>query len=228
MLTPLLNIFAYRWSLKACEEMEGITNCPHTGKMNPFKNTPVFIVGMNEVGQTLARAFQAHDIPYVAVVRDRQRFMEATALGYVVAYGQPEDLRFWGTLGITAAKALCIAAPHYQSSKDLAPIVRKLYPNLKRYVAVKDSAEGVMFAALGIKPFHYGQYPAGLEMACHVLEELGIEKAQIDAWAEGEQSVFSTTGIAVQPMGSVPPTATIIDISDLDTLTILQEPPSQQ
>lgn len=190
MLTPILNIFAYRWSLKTCEQMKGIANCPYSGKMNPFDNTPVFIVGMNEVGQTLARGFQAHNIPYVAIARDRQRFMEATAAGYTVAYGQPEDLRFWGTLGVKDARAICIAAPHYETAKSLAPIVQRLYPKLKRYVAVQDSAEGVMFAALGLIPFHNKGAPPGLEMTCFVLRGLGVDDEKIASWGEVEQSVY--------------------------------------
>lgn len=190
MLTPLLNIFAYRWSLKACDQMKGITNCPYAGKMNPFENTPVFIVGMNEVGQTLARGFQAHHIPYVAVVRDRQRFMEATAAGYTVAYGQPEDLRFWGTLGVSDGLALCVAAPHFETAKYLAPIVQRLYPHLKRYVAVKDSAEGELFGALGMIPFHNRGAPPGLEMACFILRDLGVLEDKIVQWSEMEQHTY--------------------------------------
>ncbi|MCD8497040.1 MAG: NAD-binding protein [Alphaproteobacteria bacterium] len=203
LLTPLINIFTYRWSLWTCEQTKGIANCPYSGSMNPFENTPVFIVGMNDVGQTLARGFQAHNVPYVAIARDRQRFMEATAAGYTVAYGQPEDLRFWGTLGVGAGRAICVAAPHYETAKALSPIIQKLYPRLRRYVAVQDSAEGVMFAALGMTPFHNRGAPPGLEMACFVLRELGIDDDKVSAWSELEQSVFlqnhdHTEGLAGQ------------------------------
>ncbi|HRQ60001.1 MAG TPA: cation:proton antiporter [Alphaproteobacteria bacterium] len=190
MLTPLLNIFAYRWSLKACDQMEGIANCPDSGKMNPFNNRPVFIVGMNEVGKTLARSFQSHNIPYVAVVRDRQRFMEATAAGYTVAFGQPEDLRFWGTLGVKDGLALCVAAPHFETAQYLAPIVQRLYPQLKRYVAVKDSSEGTVFADLGMIPFQSRGAPPGLEMACFILRDLGIADERITLWSEIEQNAY--------------------------------------
>lgn len=190
MLTPLINIFTYRWSLKTSGEMKGITNCPYSGAMSPFEHTPVFIIGMNEVGQTLARGLQAHDIPYVAVVRDRERFMEATAAGYTAVFGQPEDLRFWGTLGVGGGRALCIASPHYETTKMLAPIVQRLYPKLKRFVAVEDSAEAVKFAALGLTPFHCRGAPPGLEMACFVLRELGAQEEDIAEWSGLEQSGY--------------------------------------
>lgn len=190
MLTPILNIFAYRWSLKTSDQVKGISNCPHSGKMNPFENRPVFIIGMNDVGQTLARGFQAHNIPYVAVVRDRQRFMEATAAGYTVAYGLPEDLRFWGTLGVKDAYALCVAAPHYETAKTIAPIVQRLYPHLMRYVAVQDSEEAAMFHELGLTPFQSRGAPPGLEMACFILLDLGVDIDKINGWADLEQNSY--------------------------------------
>ena len=189
LVTPLISGYIYRWSLQVCDTLQGITNCP-SGNNNPTQKQPVFIVGMNEVGKTLARAFRAHNIPYIAVDSRRQRFLEATAAGYIVAFGQPSDLRFWHTLGVREAKAMCIATPRYEVTRDLAPIVKKLYPDLKRYAAVSDSAEGVRFAALGLIPFHNNGAPPGLEMACHILREFGMNEDQISLWSEDEQSAY--------------------------------------
>ena len=141
---------------------------------------------MNEVRKTLARAFKAHNIPYVAVDFDRNRFLEATAAGYVVAYGQPSDLRFWNTLGVSNAA-------RYQVAKDISPIVKKLYPDLKRYVAVDDSSEGVRFATLGLIPFHNRGAPPGLEMACFILRELEQNEDKINQWIDEEQTSYLNT-----------------------------------
>lgn len=189
LVTPIISAIGYRWSLKVCDNLQGITNCPN-GSDNPVIRDPVFIVGMNEVGKTLARAFKAHNIPYIAIDSRRKRFIEATAAGYIVIFGQPSDLRFWNTLGVSEAKAMCIATPRYEVTRDLAPIVSKLYPNLKRYAAVGDSAEGVRFASLGLQPFHNGGAPPGLEMAGHVLKELGIDENIVLKWSEEEQNTW--------------------------------------
>ena len=193
LLTPILSALARRWSLNVCDKAGGtILNCPQ-GAGNPANNSPVFIIGMNEVGKTLARAFKAHNIPYVAVDFDRNRFLEATAAGYVVAYGQPSDLRFWNTLGVSNARAMCMAAPRYQVAKDISPIVKKLYPDLKRYVAVDDSSEGVRFATLGLIPFHNRGAPPGLEMACFILRELEQNEDKINQWIDEEQTSYLNT-----------------------------------
>lgn len=189
LITPFLSLFGYRWSLKVCDELQNkICNSETHGQET--ENQPVFIVGMNEIGKTIARGMKKHKIPYIAVEHDRKRFLEATAAGYIIAYGQPEDLRFWNTLGVRRARAICVATPHYETARKLTPVIKRIYPNLKRYVAVKDSADGVRFASLGMVPFHSYGTPQGLHMACFILREFGILAESIDRWSEDEQSAY--------------------------------------
>lgn len=193
LLTPFLSIIANRWSLKICSTLDGtISNCPE-GEKNPVSKQPVFIVGMNEIGKTIARGLRANGVPYIAVDHDRKRFLEATAAGYIVAYGQTDDLRFWNMLGVSQARAMCITSPRYDVARDIAPVVQKLYPNLKRYAAVNDSADGVRFAALGLTPFHNRGAPPGLEMACAVLRQLGLEDDKVETWSEEEHYTYLET-----------------------------------
>lgn len=188
LITPILSAIAYRWSLNICDTLQGITNISDDD--NPTGRQPVFIIGMNEVGKTLARAMRTHDIPYIAIEQDRTRFLEATAAGYIVAYGNPGDLRFWNTLGADRAKAICTASPSYEISKEISPVVQQLYPRLKRYVAVNDSDEAQRFMALGTVPFHNKGAPPGLEMACFLLSEFGISAAAIEDFHEEEHGAY--------------------------------------
>lgn len=192
LVTPLISGFVYRWSLKISSNLSGIANCP-SGSLNPVSKKPVIVIGMREVGKTLARAMQAHHIPYIAVENDRQLFLEATAAGYVVAYGKLSDLRFWNALGVENARASCVTNPNYEMAKRLSPIVKNLYPDLKRYVAVNDSGDGVRFAALGYTPFHNRGAPPGLEMAAELLRELGISEENIVSWSDDEQDSYLET-----------------------------------
>ncbi len=196
LVAPFLGIMGYRWSLRVVGKLDSrISNDPLDNK-SMTQSRPVFIVGMNEVGKTLARAMNAHKIPYIGVDHDRERFLKATAAGYIVTYGQSYDLRFWDTLGVRKARAMCMATPRYEVAKAISPVVQKIYPTLKRYVAVKDSADGVRFATLGLKPFHCHGVPPGLEMACFLLQEFGIEEERITAWRDDEQSAFLDTNKA--------------------------------
>lgn len=189
LLTPFIIVFAHRWSLAICSTMDGITNLQGL-ESSPASRQPVIIIGMNEVGKTLARAMQTHAIPYIAMEHDRKRFLEATAAGYIVAYGSSSDLRFWAMLGVDRAKAMCIASPRYEIAKEFSPIIKKMYPDLKRYVAVKDSQEAEKFSAMGTIPFPNNGAPPGLEMACYLLGQFGIQPADIEHWQEDEQSSY--------------------------------------
>ena len=190
LATPFITMTANKWSVKKFCKMDGsIANCAGSYSSEIAKH-PVFILGMNEVGKTLARAFRAHDIPYIAVDYDRKRFLEAIAGGYIVAYGRPGDMRFWNTLGAGKASAFCAAVAIYDLAIEVTPMIKKLWPNLRRYVAVSDSAEAVKYAALGLKPFNNRGAPPGLEMACHLLGEFGIKEDIILEWSEEEQGEF--------------------------------------
>ena len=84
----------------------------------------VFIVGMNAVGQTLARALSYDKIAYVGVDHDRERFLNATTAGYIVAFGRREDIRFWDILGIRRARAL-VVAHRYKITQSLSPMIKR-------------------------------------------------------------------------------------------------------
>jgi CPA2 family monovalent cation:H+ antiporter-2 len=189
LLTPLLMIPVRRWSLNLCAQLqETICNAKTNEEERAQNNQPVFIIGMNDVGRTLARALRTHDIPYIAVERDRERFLDAIASGYTVAYGEPSDLRFWNMLEVDRSKAMLVAQPRYEVSKELAPIIKKLYPNIPRYVAIKDTTEAKKFTELNMFPFLAKGAPPGLEVAMAILSYLGIAGDAIKRWVDEEHA----------------------------------------
>jgi CPA2 family monovalent cation:H+ antiporter-2 len=189
LLTPLLMIPVRRWSLNLCAQLqETICNAKSSEEEQAKNNQPVFIIGMNEVGRTMARALRTHDIPYIAVERDRERFLDAIASGYTVAYGEPSDLRFWNMLEVDRSKAMLVAQPRYEVSKELAPIISKLYPKIPRYVTIQDTTEAKKFTELNMLPFLAKGAPPGLEVAMAVLSSLGVAGERIKLWVDEEHA----------------------------------------
>jgi hypothetical protein len=72
--------------------------------------------------------------------------------------------------------------------KDLSPIIRRLYPTLKRYVAVEHSEDAEKFSALGYLPFLNHGTPSGLTMTISILQDLGVNDEDMDIWINDEQS----------------------------------------
>jgi monovalent cation:proton antiporter-2 (CPA2) family protein len=191
LVTPLLAWIGHRWGIALCAPMVArAENDPSALRQTQKQDRAVFIVGMNDIGQTIARAMQAHKIRYIGIDHNRDRFLSSSAAGYIVAFGKSDNIRFWNTLGIRKARALVVCSPNFDVAKALSPIVKRLYPSLRRYVAVEDSADGVRYAALGLTPHHKHGAPPGLEMACFLLKEFGIDEEKIDEWHESEQNGY--------------------------------------
>lgn len=199
LITPLISSVAYRRSLEVCEQIQGrVTNIENKLE-NPVWSQPLIIVGMNEVGKTIARSLKAHQIPYIAIDDDRQRFLEATAAGYVVAFGKPSDYRFWLNLGVGRARAIVLAAPDVSTLRTTVPMLKQLYPKQQRYVAAEDSADAVRFATLGLKPYHNKGTPPGLEMACAILSHMGVQDTHIATWQSNEQRSYLENYEMIEP-----------------------------
>lgn len=188
LMTPFISQIANKWSLVICKKILARVANLEGEKENPIWNQPLIIVGMGEVGQTIARALKEHQIPYIAIENDRQRFLEATAAGYVVAFGKPSDYRFWLNLGAGRALAVALSLPDHQLIKNIVPMLKQLYPDQKHYVVAEDSADAVRCAAMGLKPFHDKGTPKGLEMASAILQEIGVAEEKVAVWVADEQN----------------------------------------
>jgi CPA2 family monovalent cation:H+ antiporter-2 len=94
---------------------------------------PVFIVGMGEVGRTLADALTEFDIEYGAIERDQRRFADANADGYAVTFGDAADPRIWEPVAMHGRRITALTAPNLEVSGALTPITNRLYPNLRRF-----------------------------------------------------------------------------------------------
>jgi len=161
---------------------------------------PIVIVGMGEVGRRLADALKAHAVPFVALERDPDAFMGASADGYDVAFGDAGDVRLIASIAEQSPRAIVITAPRYEVSKDITPIVKERWPDLTRYVAVRTQTDADRHAALGIHPVRLISRPQGLELAADVLRFVGIEKEAVLAWVLAEQERALGADFGADPM----------------------------
>jgi CPA2 family monovalent cation:H+ antiporter-2 len=148
---------------------------------------PVFIVGMGPVGRTLADALTEFEIGYAAIERDQRQFALAVADGYAVAFGDASDHRIWEPLAMQGRRVTVITAPRFETSRDISPLIGKLFPNLKRYAVVTTEEDRERFAGIGMTPILDRSRPAGLDVAMAVLTELGVEDEKIGDWMRRAQ-----------------------------------------
>ena len=75
-----------------------------------------------------------------------------------------------------------LTAPVFEVSRELAPIARARFPNLKRIAVVHDEEDAERYRSIGVLPVIDRSVPPGLDLAAFVLGELGIDPDRIDAW----------------------------------------------
>ena len=155
---------------------------------------PVMIIGMGRVGRALADALHAFDIEYSAVERDQRRLSQAVADGYSAVFGDMADPRLWEPVAMHGRRISALTAASYETVRDLAPIIRKRYPELLRYVVVTSGTEAARFHALGVHAV-IGKDTPDLQLAAEVLGALGVAQPEVTTWLEGQRK--RTTGAAL-------------------------------
>ena len=158
---------------------------PATGA--PAGIEPVVIVGMGDIGRTVADGLQANRIAYLAVEFDPDRFATARADGYPVAFGDPGDSRLIDTLEVERRSAIAVTIVRYEVSAALTPLMRDRYPHVVRFVAVDTEEERARFAALGMHPVITRSVPRGLDLAAAVLVHQRVGRRASAAWMQREQ-----------------------------------------
>ena len=151
------------------------------------EEVPVIIYGMGEIGQRVADGLEAHDIPYTAIESDYGRFVRAERNGYRVAFGDTADLRLAETMEIAMARTIAITVARYEVSRELTPIVRERYPDLRRFVSVSDDEERERFEALGMRAIVMRSAPEGIDMAAAVLQAHDVDEEKIQEWIRRQQ-----------------------------------------
>jgi monovalent cation:proton antiporter-2 (CPA2) family protein len=142
---------------------------------------PVLIFGMTAEGRLAADALRDHDIPYVGVDSDPDRFAFAASDGYDMVFGDARDERLMESLGAMQAKAIIIAArelgPAATPVRDLSSASTQ-----PRFVIANDMAQRTQLIDQGLRAHMSLAEPRGIELVLALLKELGVSQERIAAW----------------------------------------------
>jgi len=155
--------------------------------LSSVTTAPLLVFGMGDVGRMVVDALEAHDLPYDAIEMDHDRFLAASADGYLVAFGDPGDVRLMETLGFAEREVAVVTIVRYELAKALMPVMRDRYPNLTRFIAVDTDEDKVRFEAVGMWPVVNRSVPRGIDTAAAVLRSPRVDEAKIQAWMQRQQ-----------------------------------------
>ncbi|MEM1152128.1 MAG: cation:proton antiporter [Pseudomonadota bacterium] len=164
---------------------------------------PVIVFGMTPTGRLAIDALKDNDLPYIALDNDPERFLAATADGYTVAFGDAANLRLIEAIGANRARALVIGQPRYSVSAQITPLVNARFPDMKRFVALRDEDDVERFSALGIRSYHIMADPPGIEMVADLLRDLGVGDDAIIDWMKTEAERFDIDDMSDEVIESI-------------------------
>ena len=88
---------------------------------------------------------------------------------------------------------------------------------MRRYVALQNIQNKDRYQAIGLTPYHAHGAPPGVEFACFVLAEMGVEDERIQVWREEEQAEYlkeHPLPVAAADLGDDAPDAPDIEDGD--------------
>lgn len=143
---------------------------------------PVLIFGMTPTGRLAADALRDHDIAYVAVDSDPDRFVLAASDGYSIAFGDARDDKLMASLDASHARAIVLGTRGLGAA-SLAPLPGSTQPRL---VVAADIAEQTRLNGEGFRAHISRAEPLGLELAADLLAQMGLGHEKISAWVSDQ------------------------------------------
>ncbi|MBZ9856371.1 cation:proton antiporter [Mesorhizobium sp. CA13] len=172
---------AGRLRTRATRKMQ--TEMVPQGKINP-----VIIVGMGDVGRTIADALEEFDIGYDAVERDGARLRDAIADGYNASFGDASDARLWRAFDLGGRQFSVMTASSIAAARDWIPSSLALYPDLHRLWVTRTDDEAAQLNELGLEAVVSPDESHGLEAAQALLTAFGIAPDAVSAWADRQRA----------------------------------------
>ena len=149
---------------------------------------PVIIVGMGDLGRTIADALDEFHIGYDAIERDGARLRSAVADGYNASYGDASDSRLWRALDLGGRQFGVMTAASIEAARDWMPSSLALYPNLHRLWVTRTDDEAAQLNELGIEAVVSPEETHGVEAARALLAAIGIAPDAVSAWADRQHA----------------------------------------
>jgi CPA2 family monovalent cation:H+ antiporter-2 len=166
-------------------------------EMIPLGETnPVIIIGMGDVGRTIADALEEFDIGYDAIERDGARLRSAVADGYNASFGDAADSRLWRALDLGGRQFSVMTASAIDAARDWMPASLALYPDLHRLWVAQTDDEAAQLNELGIEAVVSPDETRGIEAAQALLIAIGVTAEAVTAWAERQRARIASLLLA--------------------------------
>lgn len=143
------------------------------------RDRPVVIFGMTEHGRLAADALRDHDITYLGIDQDPERFVSAVSDGYETLFGDIRDPDLMTRIAITDARAVVLGA--HEPDADSLPSLRDA-PAETCFVLALSTAEAERLAARGFRVHAPQSDPGDARRLSDLLLSLGVSEERLAVW----------------------------------------------
>lgn len=145
----------------------------------------VVVLGGGRVGLLVTRAVRTRGFGCVVVDRDRHRLEDATRLGAQVVYGDAASRTILERVGLDEARLLVVALADPFAARLAAERALRINPNLEVAARARGGRDRTRLRTVGVRRLADPEVEAGVELARHTLQRMGVSGTELAAIASG-------------------------------------------
>jgi CPA2 family monovalent cation:H+ antiporter-2 len=145
----------------------------------------VVVLGAGRVGLLVTRAVRTRGLGCVVVDRDRRRLDEAARLGAQVVYGDAASPTILDRVGLAEARLLVVAVADPLVARLAAERALKIVPSLAIASRARGARDRATLRQVGVRRVADPEVEAGVELARHALQRMGVSGPELAAIASG-------------------------------------------
>lgn len=159
------------------------------------------IVGCGRVGETIARALDVWELPFVIIERDRRRVDELRAAGMHAVFGDATAPGILSAAGIDHARLLIIATAEASAARHVLDLARKDAPEIDTVVRTHSEVEVAHLEGQGVGLAVLAERELALGMMGYALRSLGLSEGEARMFVQSSRR-FDDAGMVPQPQAS--------------------------
>ncbi len=145
----------------------------------------VVVLGAGRAGLLVARAVRTRGIGCVVVDRDRRRLEDAGRLGAQVVYGDVASTSILERVGLAEARLVVVAVADPFATRLASERALRINPNLEITARARGARDRGILQAAGVRRVADPEVEAGVELARHALQRMGVSGPELAAIATG-------------------------------------------
>jgi CPA2 family monovalent cation:H+ antiporter-2 len=143
------------------------------------------VLGAGRAGLLVVRAVRTRGFGCVVVDRDRHRLEEAMRLGAQVVYGDVASREILERVGLEEARLLVVTVADPFAVRLAAERALRINPSLEVTARGRGARDRALLRTAGVRRIADPEVEAGVELARHALQRMGVSGAELAAITAG-------------------------------------------